>query len=60
MRYSMLPNKLDGLWGIELNPTANANVHIKWTHNRNGRDRKNNINQLWSMVLGQDDLTISE
>jgi len=55
MRYSMLPNKLDGLWGIELDPTAYASDHIKWTHNRNGRDRQNNITQLWSMILGQAD-----
>jgi inner membrane protein len=60
MRYSMLPNKLDGLWGIELNQSANTSDHIKWTHNRNGRDRQKNVNQLWSMILGQGDLKIME
>jgi len=60
MRYSMLPNKLGGLWGIELNQSANASNHVRWTHNRNGRDRQKNIAQLWSMILGQGDLKIRE
>jgi inner membrane protein len=53
MRYSMLPNKLDGLWGIELDPAAAISDHIKWTHNRNSDDRQQNIAQLWSMIVGQ-------
>lgn len=60
MRYSMLPNKLDGLWGIELNQSANAHDHVRWVQNRNGRDRQKNITQLWSMILGQSDLKIRE
>ena len=52
MRYSMLPNKLDGLWGIELNRSATNTEHVKWINNRSGQDREHNIAQLWSMVLG--------
>lgn len=53
MRYSMLPNKLDGLWGIELSPDANLTEHIKWIVNRNVKNRTNNINTLWTMIIGQ-------
>lgn len=52
MRYSMLPNKLDGLWAIELDKQANGNTHVRWTHTRNSSDRKENIAKLWQMVKG--------
>ncbi len=52
MRYSMLPNRLDGLWGIELSKTASITDHVKWTHNRGGSDRDENIKILWSMIKG--------
>ncbi len=54
MRYSQLPNKLDGLWGIELSQDAKPSTHIKWTINRNSGDRQQNIKTLWSMILGDD------
>ena len=52
MRYSMLPNKLDGLWGIELSPSADLKSHIRWTANRSAKDRTNNLKTLWTMVKG--------
>jgi inner membrane protein len=52
MRYSMLPNELDGLWGIKLSPYANSAEHIKWIANRNVQDRTENIRKLWSMIKG--------
>jgi len=55
MRYSMLPNKLDGLWGIVLDPSASQTEHVKWTTNRNNQDRQRNVEELWSMLLGQSD-----
>mgnify|MGYP001161507912 FL=1 len=58
MRYSMLPNTLDGLWGIEISPTANLKSHVKWTANRNVSDRTNNIKTLWSMIQGQGAVSI--
>ncbi len=58
MRYSLLPNKLDGLWGIELSQTAKPSTHIKWTTNRQNGDRQQNIKNLWSMILGVNVLTI--
>jgi len=58
MRYSILPNKLDGLWGIELSQTAKPSTHIKWTTNRQSGDRQQNIKTLWSMILGVNVLTI--
>lgn len=51
MRYSMLPNKLDGLWGILLNPNAAQQDHITWTTNRSVTDRKQAIAILWQMVI---------
>jgi inner membrane protein len=52
MRYSMLPSKLDGLWGIELSPSADLKSHIKWTANRSINDRTDNLKTLWTMVKG--------
>ncbi len=53
MRYSMLPNKIDGLWGIELDSTASKADHVKWVQINQRQDRQRNLVQLWSMVLGQ-------
>ena len=52
MRYSMLPNKLDGLWGIKLSPYAHSAQHIRWTANRSVNDRTENLKKLWSMIKG--------
>lgn len=54
MRYSMLPNKLDGLWGIELSPSADLESHVKWIANRSINDRTNDLRTLWKMIKGQD------
>ncbi|MFW5451743.1 MAG: metal-dependent hydrolase [Methylophagaceae bacterium] len=53
VRYSMLPNQIDGLWGIELNQSANTSEHSRWIRNSSRNDRSKNIAQLWSMILGQ-------
>ena len=52
MRYSMLPNKLEGLWGIKLSPYAHSAQHIRWTANRSVSDRTENLKKLWSMIKG--------
>jgi inner membrane protein len=59
MRYSLLPNRLDGLWGIELTQNAKPSTHIKWTINRNSGDRQQNIKSLWSMIVGHEVLAIN-
>ncbi|MFT7235654.1 MAG: inner membrane protein [Methylophagaceae bacterium] len=53
MRYSILPNRLDGLWGIELSPNASQTDHVTWTANRNADNRTENIYTLWEMIKGQ-------
>lgn len=35
IRYSMLPNEINGLWGIELNKLATRKSHVKYVFNRN-------------------------
>jgi len=50
MRYSMLPNEIDALWGIELIPTAGDANHVRFFTDRSvaaGRSRR-----LLNMLLG--------
>lgn len=54
IRYSMLPNKLDGLWGIKLSPYAHSAQHITWTANRSVSERAENLKKLWLMIKGSD------
>jgi len=53
IRYSMLPNRMDGLWGIKLDPAADKSSYVKWSHNPNKQDNQKNITQLWSMIVDQ-------
>lgn len=40
VRYSMLPHEIKGLWGIELDPSANNDTHItRYTDRGEGRER---------------------
>ena len=34
LRYSMLPNEIDALWGIELSKSAHKNTHVEYSTNR--------------------------
>ena len=54
VRYSMIPNRLDGMWGIVLSPTADINEHVEWTSSRRGgRQARSSAKQLWTMIKGQ-------
>ena len=54
VRYSMIPNRLDGMWGIVLSPTADINEHVEWTSSRRGgRQARSSAKQLWAMIKGQ-------
>ena len=53
IRYSMLPNRMDGLWGIKLDPAADKSSYVKWSHNPNKQDNQKNITKLWSMIVDQ-------
>ena len=51
IRYSLIPNRLDGMWGIVLNPQAASKDYVTWTTSRTGNnDMRQNISSLWSMI----------
>lgn len=55
VRYSLIPNQLSGMWGIVLNPAANADEHVQWTTNRpKGSAAMEKTKELWQMILGRD------
>ena len=47
IRYSMLPNEISGLWGIELNKNASKDQHIKYVTNRSLS--KSRLKDLWEL-----------
>ncbi|MGQ9427467.1 metal-dependent hydrolase [Gilvimarinus sp. F26214L] len=49
VRYSLLPHRIDALWGIELNPDAGPNQHVDYyTQRENSREA---ASKLWSMLV---------
>ena len=54
IRYSLLPNRMDGMWGITLDPQAGPEEHVVWTTTRPNRDNvRENVGALWAMVIGE-------
>ena len=51
IRYSMLPNEIRGLWGIELNPSADVDEHISYKENHERNPET--VKKLWAMIKGQ-------
>lgn len=53
LRYSLIPNRIDGMWGIVLQKNAQSEDHVKWTTLRpKTHNMKKNITMLWSMIIG--------
>ena len=52
MRYSMLPNSADALWGIKLSPGADSSSHVVNVDVRQTIDSRSALKSLWSMILG--------
>ena len=50
IRYSLLPNELDALWSIKLNPLAPDSGVDYQVH----RDRQGKTRRFWQMLLGRD------
>lgn len=52
IRYSLIPNDIKGLWGIELNQDAANDAHIRYVsdHERNA----DTFATLWKMIMGKD------
>lgn len=48
MRYSQLPNEIEGLWGIRLDPNATPDQHVAWTTRRSADSAR--FAQLWAML----------
>ncbi len=51
MRYSHLPNEIQGLWGIRLNPDASVDEHVTWIARRRAGSER--FEQLWAMLKGK-------
>ena len=51
MRYSMLPNEIDALWGIRLDPNADSAAHVNYQTNRDPSPDR--MRKLISMLLGK-------
>ncbi len=50
VRYSLLPNELDALWSIKLNPSA-PDLGVDYQVHR---DRQGKTQRFWQMLLGRD------
>ncbi|MFT5138133.1 MAG: inner membrane protein [Arenicella sp.] len=51
IRYSLIPNRMDGMWGIVLDPNAASDTHVKWNTTRPNRDEMGDwINKFWAMI----------
>ena len=50
MRYSMLPHRVDGLWGVVLSRHAGVGEHVKFLSLRNADEATRH--QLAAMILG--------
>ena len=49
IRYSMLPNEIHGLWGIEIEKDNEKNQHVKYFFNRENNSEA--LKELWGMLL---------
>ena len=51
VRYSAVPNEVDGLWGIKINPSKNKNDHVEWVVNR--ADYNTKWKKFSNLLLGK-------
>ena len=51
VRYSAVPNEVDGLWGIRINPDKPATDHIDWVVNRSNYVEK--WKKFFDLLLGK-------
>ena len=50
IRYSHLPNEINGLWGIRLDPRAAVNEHVEWVTRRSADTA--HFERLWALLKG--------
>jgi len=54
VRYSLIPNQVTGMWGIELNAQKGKSEHVVWTSNRPaGAEASARFKELWQMLIGK-------
>jgi inner membrane protein len=58
VRFSVLPNELAPLWGIEFDPTAQQQEHVRF-FNRRGNARRR-LGEFWAMLKGVEDKAIPD
>lgn len=48
VRYSIVPNQINALWGINLSPKVSADEHVEYTAHRGStvEDRQTFLNML--------------
>ena len=52
MRYSMVPNTIDPLWGIDLDPRAPPDRHVRYVEDR--ASHSNPRRMYWRLLTGED------
>jgi len=50
MRYSLLPNEIKGLWGIQFDPKADDGSHVRYRAQRSADAER--AGRLWAMLKG--------
>jgi inner membrane protein len=50
IRYSLLPNEINALWSIELDPQANPREHADYSTHRG--DSREALPRLWRLITG--------
>ena len=51
VRYSAVPNEVDGLWGIKIEPSKSPSEHVEWVVNRS--DYKRKWERFFSLLVGK-------
>ena len=51
VRYSAIPNEIDGLWGIKIDISKNDNEHVEWVVNRGNFKAK--WKNFFGLILGK-------
>ena len=52
VRYSVVPNEIEALWAIDLDPTKPADAHINWISLR--RTDSEQTDRWWQMLVNPD------
>ena len=52
MRYSVVPNQIEPLWGIEITPGASPDVHVRFVADR--ATRQDQRDAYWRLLTGAD------